>query len=385
MIDSKTIRAKFPHTKNSIYFNVASAGPYSIDSYQILDEHYKTCLNARLGSEQNIFAALENIRRSGKKLFGCSAQEIGYGFNTSFGINLAAFGLPLQKGDEVLLSDVEFPANVYPWLELRNRGVKIKFVKSGDGFLEVDDFEKAITKRTKVIATSSVQFFNGYKIDLRSLGEICKSRNIFFVVDAMQGTGCEPINVRKCNINIATAGGQKWLLSPQGSGLFYISDETKQILDAPWRSWLGVDWKCDWTNLNDYTRQFESSARQYEMGTYPGGHVLAFDNALSFLTGLGISNIQKHNHGLIDRLVDYLQSEPVWRVVSSLDKKHRSSILSFTTDTLMIKDVHRQLLKNKIVTAVREGAIRVSVHLYNDASDIDKLINILKQSVRATK
>ncbi len=385
MTDINSIRAQFPHTKKSIYFNVASAGPLSMESFNILDKHYKICLDARIGSQVEVFDALKNIRRSGKKLFGCRAGEIGFGFNTTFGINLAAFGLPLKKGDEVLLSDVEFPANVYPWLELRNRGVKIKFAKSRNGFLDVDAFEQAITRRTKVIATSFVQFFNGQKIDLKALGEVCKKRNIFFVVDAMQGAGCEPINVRKWNIDIATAGGQKWLLSPQGSGIFYVSDETKKILKAPWRSWLGVDWKCDWTNLNDFSRKFESSAQQYEMGTYPAGHVLAFDHALSCITKLGISNIQKHNHRLIDRLIEYLKSEPTWQIVSALEPKQRSSILSFTTDALPIKSIHRHLLKNRIVTALREGAIRVSIHLYNDESDIDQLISCLRQAVRESK
>jgi selenocysteine lyase/cysteine desulfurase len=130
---------------------------------------------------------------------------------------------------------------------------------------------------------------------------------------------------------------------------------------------------------------FESSARQYEMGTYPAAYLFSLNWSLEFLCGLGIRNIQKHNHELIDKLIEYLNDEPFYRITSSLDKKHRSSILSFTTSREDIKPVHRHLLKNNIVTALREGSIRVSVHLYNNDSDIKRLIAALHQAARKSE
>jgi selenocysteine lyase/cysteine desulfurase len=381
MIDTASIRKIFPHTRKNAYFNAASNGPLPDPAYKLQDDHYKLAQDAAIGSQKELFDTLDNIAQNGAKIFGCQKSEVGFGFNTTFGINLAAFGLPLKKGDEVLLSDVDFPANVYPWLELRNRGINVKFVGNTNGFFDIDKLRKAISKKTKVLSLSFIQYFNGYKNDLQTIGEICKESNIFFVVDAIQGAGAEPMDVRKWNIDIASAGGQKWLLGSQGAGIYYVSQEVQKILIPPWRSWLSVDWQCNWTELNDYNRQFYNSARQYEFGTYPAAQVLSLDWTISYLLRQGIKNIQRHNHKMIDKLINYLRNEPNFRITSSLEKKHRSSILSFTSDAIDIQKLHQELLKARIITALREGAIRVSVHLYNNDSDINRLITSLKKAI----
>jgi len=384
MFDVRAIRRHFPHTEKTTYFNCASVGPFPDPAYAVQDKYFNVARMAAAGDQSEVFSALKNIRRNGARIFGGKTSEIGYGFNTTFGLNLAAFGLPLKKGDEVLLSDVEFPANVYPWLELRNRGIRVKFIKSVDGFFNVGVFEKAITKRTRVLAVSYVQYFNGYKIDIDAVADVCRRQNIYLVLDCMQAAGCETLDLRKWNVSVASAGGQKWLLSPQGTGLYYVSGEMQERIRPPWRSWLGVDWKCRWHDLRRFDLEYADAAGQYEMGTYPGPLVLAFDWALDFIVGLGVRNIQKHNHALLDRLVDYLEDHPAYRITSALEEKHRSSILSFTSDRLDIRDVHRRLLRNKIVTSLREGSIRVAVHLYNDESDVDRLIGVLDKAGRRT-
>lgn len=377
MFDVEAVRRIFPHTKKTIYFNVASNGPLATPAYKLQDKYYRIARMAAIGDQSEMFAALGNIRRDAAKIFGCKKSETGVGFNTTFGLNLAAFGLPLKKGDEVILSDVEFPSNVYPWLELRNRGINVKFIKGASGFYDIGLLEKAITRKTHVVALSFVQYFNGFKADIEALGELCRRRNIFLVLDAIQGAGAEPMQVKKWNVSVASAGGQKWLLSSQGTGIFYVSEETQKRLRPPWRSWLSVDWKCRWHDLRKFDLEYGNSAGQYELGTYPGPLVMSLDWTLDFITGLGIRNIQKHNHGLIDVLIDYLNSNPFYRITSSLEKKHRSSILSFTTDRADIGRVQKYLAAKKIVTSLREGSIRVSVHLYNNLKDIKLLIAAL--------
>jgi cysteine desulfurase/selenocysteine lyase len=336
----------------------------------------------RLGNQKDMYVSLNRIRVAGAKIFGCRKGEIGFGFNTTFGINLAAFGLPLNAGDEVLLPDVEFPANVYPWLELRNRGITISFVNNDRGRFSVDLFRNALSKKTRAVAVSAVQFFNGFKNDLAELGDLCKERGLFFVVDSMQAAGCEPLAMKRWKVDIASAGGQKWLLSPQGTGIFYISDEMKENLRPPWRSWLGVDWGADWTDLINYGRPFEQSAQQYELGTYPVGHLHAFAWSLGFITNLGLKNVQQHNHALLDTLAAYLNDEPAYEITSDLCKRHRSSILTFTTTKADVRNLHRRLVKQGIITALREGSIRVSVHLYNNTSDIEALIGALRTAAK---
>lgn len=382
MFNVAAVRRNFAHVGKSIYFNTASNGPLAKPAYRLQDDGYRLAKNAGVSGQVDVFEALKRIRKSGAAIFGCRVGEVGFGFNTTFGINLAAFGLPLGRGDEVILSDVEFPANVYPWLELRRRGIGVKFLKSTAGGFDIGRFEKAITRKTKVLSLSFVQFFNGYKNDLATLGDICSRRGIFFVVDAIQGAGAEPMNVRDWKVDIASAGAQKWLLSSQGTGLFYISEETKSRLIAPWRSWLGVDWGCDWMNLRNFAKPFESSAQQYEMGTYPGPLVMSLDWSLAYITRLGIKSIQQHNYRQLDTLIAYLRDEPCYRITSSLEKKHRSAILTFTTAKGDVRNLYQALSKRNIVTSVREGSIRVSVHLFNNTADINRLISVLKAFAR---
>ncbi len=382
MYNIAAVRRNFAHAGKLAYFNTASNGPLAKPAYRLQDDGYRRAKNAGVGAQADVFEALKRVRKSGASVFGCRVGDVGFGFNTTFGINLAAFGLPLGRGDEVILSEVEFPANVYPWLELRRRGIAVKFLKSTDGGFDVERFEKAITRKTKVLSLSFVQFFNGYKNDMAALGDICHRKGIFFVVDAIQGAGAEPMNVADWNVAIASAGAQKWLLSSQGTGLFYISEETKSRLVVPWRSWLGVDWGCDWMNLRNFTRPFESSAQQFEMGTYPGPLVMSLDWSLAYINRLGIKNIQQHNYRLLDTLIAYLRDEPRYRITSSLEPKHRSAILTFTTVKSDVQTLYRALSKRNIVTSVREGSIRVSVHLFNSTADINRLILALKAFAR---
>jgi cysteine desulfurase/selenocysteine lyase len=385
MYDINAVRRLFPHTKKTVYFNVASTGPLSAPAYRIQDDYFKKTQMAAIGDQSEVFNALENIRRCGAKIFGCKKDEAGFGFNTTFGINLAAFGLPLKAGDEVILSDAEFPANVYPWLALRERGIKIKFLNSTDGFFDTGQLEKAITRRTRVLSVSFVQYFNGFKMDMDTIADICRRRHIFLVLDAIQGAGCEKINVRKWDVAVASAGAQKWLLSSQGTGLFYVSENIRQRLQTPWRSWLSVDWKCRWHDLGRFDIPPVDTARQYELGTYPGALVMALDWTLKFITDLGIGNIQKHNHTLLDFLIAYLRGEPFYRITSSLEPKHRSSILSFTTDRGDIAETQRHLSNRHIMTSLRQGSIRVSAHLYNNQPDMERLMAELNRAAGRLK
>ncbi len=377
------IREQFPLAdpeRGITYFNSASTGPLCRPVKEALDEYYEMSQysdgsTGRPDIDRIAFGHLENIRRLGAKILRARQDEVGFGFNTGYGLNIAAQGLPLEKGDEVLLSEVEFPANVYPWLALRQRGVKVKFIEAADMCFDLDKFAKAITPKTKVLSLSFVQFFNGFKNDLKAIGEICKDRGIYFVVDGIQGCGVEPIDVRKCQIDILSSGAQKWMLSPLGTALFYVRKDLQPQLRQPLGSWLSVDWKLNFTNLFHFDLPFFDNARRFELGTYPYAHVFALSKALEILTGIGIANIQKHNHALLDKLILYLNGNDKFRITSNPQKHHRSSILAFTC-----RDAHElyvALTRARIFTSFREGAIRVSVHLFNNEADIDRLIGIL--------
>ena len=376
----QAVRKLFPLTAKRagiVYFNSASTGPLCKPVKQALDRYFKLCQYLDKDDDGLAFDDLKKIRRLGAKIIGARSDEVGFGWNTGYGLNLAAQGLPLKKGDEVLLSDIEFPSNVYPWLALKERGVKIKFVKSVNRFFDINGFEKAITKKSRVLSLSMVQFFNGFKNDLKTIGEICRENNIYFVIDGIHGCGVEPIDVKKWHIDIFSSGAQKWLLGQLGSGIFYVRKELQDILRRPLSSWLAVDWNLDFTNLFYYDLPYFDSARKFEFGTYPYAQVHALAASLELITSLGVKNIRRHNHKLLDILISFLKSSHTYEIKSSLKKIHRSSILAFSCDKTKL--LYEKLRQNGIYCLFREGSIRVAVHLFNNESDVKYLIKILEK------
>ncbi|MCP4677079.1 MAG: aminotransferase class V-fold PLP-dependent enzyme, partial [Deltaproteobacteria bacterium] len=239
----------------------------------------------------------------------------------------------------------------------------------------IDELQKKISKRTRVLSLSYVQFFNGYKNDLKTISEICRKHRMYLVIDGIQGMGAEPLNVRKLGIDVFTSGCQKWMLSPQGCGFFYLADEIRDRIKPPFMSWLGVDWKVKFDDLFYYDKPYFDSARRFELGYYAVLNILGMKAAVEIFQDLGIANIQRHNHALIDRLAAYIRANPFYRITCSMTPKHRSGIFTFSCDN--VDQLHRKLLKNGIILVNREGSIRVSVHLFNNERDIDKLTDLL--------
>ncbi len=377
----KKARDLFPHAGKIVYFNSASSGPFCTPVHDAVRASLDQRLAAERDDSHQAFVVAEKLRGDYAKLIGAPKRTVGLGMNTSFALNLAAYGLPLKRGDEVLLSDVEFPALPYVWrAATESRGLRLRYLKSKNRFFNIDELQKQIGKRTKVLALSYVQFFNGFKNDLKTISAICKEHGIYLIIDGIQGMGVEPINVRKLGIDVFTAGCHKWLLAPQGCSFFYVSDEVRDRIVPPFMSWLGVDWKGNFSDLFYYDRDLFDSSRRFEMGFSSTLNLMGMTASVKLFQDLGIAGIQRHNHTLLDRLAEYIKGSSKYRITSSMEPKHRSSILTFTTtdeSKNAVATLHRRILDDKIILVNREGSIRVSVHLFNDKSDIDRLIAVL--------
>jgi len=370
------VRVLFPHTKEVVYFNSASYGPFSNLVYDAIEENLRVRLEALHDDTPNVMGIQDQLRSDYAGLIGGEKQQVGVGLNTTFGLNIAAFGLPLNEGDEVLVSDVEFPALVYTFRAAADmRRLKLRFVRSRERCFDIEEFEKSITNKTRVLALSFVQYFNGFKNDLAAISEICKKNDVFLVVDGIQGMGVEPVDVVKLGVDVFSAGCQKWMLGPQGCGFFYLADSVRDRLTYPFMSWLGVDWKMNFTDLFKFDLPYYDSARRFEMGYYAALNILGMKASVGLFQTLGLQNIQRHNYELIDRLTAYLDASGFYRTTSCLETKHRSSIISFTCEAL--QSLMERILSEKIIVAQREGSVRVSVHLFNNQSDIDRLISVL--------
>ncbi len=375
-ITFSNVREIFPHTSNVTYFNSASVGPIATPVQAAIEEHLRMRVASENDDSHIAFRTADELRGIYAELIGAEHRHVGLGANTTLGLNLAAYGLPLKTGDEILVSDVEFPAAVYVAKAAAvARGLTVTFVKSVDRRFDIDEFRKAISPKTRLLMISYVQFFNGYKIDLAAVGKICKEHGIFFVVDGIQGMGVEPIDIPSLGIDIFASGCQKWMLSPQGSAFFYVSDAIRDKIVPPFMSWVGADWKLQYTEMFDYDKPYFESARRFEMGYYAVLNYVGMRAAVQPFIDLGITEIQRHNHTLIDKLADYIHTNPYYRITSALDVQHRSSLFTFSCADL--ETLHNELLNRRIILVRREGSIRVSVHLYNNEADIDKLIEIM--------
>jgi cysteine desulfurase/selenocysteine lyase len=186
--DLSKYRSEFPFTDRVIFFAHASFGPLPQRSWEATQEYYD-CLRLEKIKDMDkaAFDKLDDIRVMAAEMIKAKPEEIAFVSNTSYGLNVAAWGLDLKPGDKILLSDVEFPSNTYPWTNLRQKGVEVEFVPGKNRCFDIDNLLRAIDAKTKVLAISFVQFFNGFKLDLESIGRICQEKDIFFVVDGIQG------------------------------------------------------------------------------------------------------------------------------------------------------------------------------------------------------
>jgi selenocysteine lyase/cysteine desulfurase len=372
------VRSLFPHAGDVAYFNSASYGPFCTPVAEAINANVQLRVEAKVDDSHEAFYVHEKLRKDYAGLIGAKEREVGVALSTTFGLNIAAFGLPLKEGDEVLVSDVEFPAAVYTFRGAAEaRGLKLRFIESTDRFFDIEKFREAITPRTRLLVLSFVQYFNGFKNDLAAISAICKEHEIFFVVDGIQGMGAEAIDVRDLGIDIFASGCQKWMLAPQGCGFFYLSDEVQRQIIHPHMSWLSADWNVEFTNLFRFNLPYFDSARRYEMGSYIVLNLLGMNASVEIFKNLGIGNIEEYNHSLIDRLAGYVEGNPFFKITSSMEPRHRSSIFTFSCPRL---DELCALLKERgIILVKREGSIRVSVHLYNNEEDIDRLIAVLAE------
>ena len=370
-------RKEFPFTEKVTFLNHASFGPIPLRALKKTLEYYDALtLKKVVDMDKLTFEMMDKIRIYLAKMIKTKPSEVGLIPNTSYGLNIVTNGLDWKSGDKVLLSNMEFPANVYPWLNLKKKGVKIKFIKSQNGFFDMDNLLKAIDSKCKVLAISYVQFFNGFKNDLETIGKICEEKDIFFVVDGIQGVGCLDLDVKKCKIDFLACGGQKWLLSSLGTGFFYLSDNVKMKIDPAFFGWMSVDWKLNFSDLLKYNLPPFPSSRKFEIGTYPFSTLWTMCSSLELLSEIGTKAVENQILKLLDLLGDYLKDSS-YQITSSLDPLHRSGILSFSGKNCL--KLHQTLTQKKILTSFRENSIRVSPHFYNSPEDIEKLICVLSE------
>ncbi|MCH7974357.1 MAG: aminotransferase class V-fold PLP-dependent enzyme [Bacteroidetes bacterium] len=375
MITIENVRDYFPHIKNSIiFFNNASTGPLSTPVIEEMNLYIKENSNSDIDGFRSFLTREKESKIMIAEMINTTTDRIAFVDNTSNGINYLAQGIDWKKGDRILLNDLEFPANVYPFLNLKEAGVEVDFVKSKEGIVTADDLIKGIKPGTRLVAVSQVQFLTGYRIDLGKLGDECKKRNIILLVDAIQGCGAINPDVKKMNIDFLSAGTQKWMLGLQGLGFIYLSEELQKNLKQRFVGWKSV---INAWNILDYDLTLREQASRFQNGTISEIGVYAIYASLKLLKEVGFNNIEETVLDNASYLTKRLLEIGLKPLLAGCRKENRSGIVTCKIDNA--QKVYDELLKENIHSAVREGFIRFSPNFYNNREDIESVINVLKK------
>ena len=357
-----------------VCMNAASTGPSPRRSVERQIDFVRRRASPHLVDFDAQFGTLDRCRRLIADLIGAQPEAIALTTNTGAGINLAAWGLPLGAGDEVVVPDGEFPANMYPWLAAsKARGYAVHVVPLVGGLPDEGALLSALDRPgVRVLAVSWVSFSSGARLHLESLGAACRARGIHFVVDAMQGLGALECDVRSTSIDMLACGGQKWLLGPWGTGFVYVRPDIMELVTPQPVSWMGVRDSDDFSRLVTYDLTWRPNARRFEQVTLPYQDFAGMAASLELLAETGATAIAQHIHQSAHELLKGAKALGM-SVVTPLE--YHAGVASIRPADASAASA--RLTNADVIHSVREGTIRLAPHCYTTPADIIRTLEAL--------
>lgn len=324
---------------------------------------------------------IEKLRRTAGALINADAAEITFIRNTSEGLSIVANGIDWKPGDRIITTTVEYPANIYPWMAAARRyGAEVVMVpekKDAAGHAVVlleDILKEAAHPKTRLVTLSHVEFASGQRHDLARIGTLCREQGKLLCVDAIQSVGVVPVDVKAMNIDYLSADGHKWMLGPEGAGIFYcrreLLDKTRPLIVG----WLNVVNAMDFAHY-DYT--LKPDARRFEAGSHNVAGLLALKASLDMISGIGIDAITARIKHLGDRLAARLV-EKGYTLLSVRNGQQFGGSIVFSSPVHDNKALVERFRKEyRIELAFRVGRIRCAPHFYNTDQQLDRLADLL--------
>jgi cysteine desulfurase / selenocysteine lyase len=374
-MDWSALRNEFPVTRRWSYLDHAAVSPLPERARAALAEWAADTAANGSAAWPTWQRRVEETRARAGRLLNADPTDIAFVKNTTEGICFVAEGLPWRPGENVVTAADEFPSNLLPWMNLAGRGVEVRRLPGRDGRLLVDEVRSAMDARTRLVSLSFVEYATGFRNDLDAVGNICRERGVFFFVDAIQGLGVFPLDVRQTPVDFLAADGHKWLLGPEGAGIFYVRRELVERLHPTEVGWHGV------VNDHDFSRtelDLKPHAGRWEAGSLNVAGIVALGASLGLLLDAGIPAISARILELTEYLCDRARAAG-FGVFSSRRPGEASGIVSLTGIAEPAAAVRRCRSAGVIVNH-RAGRIRVSPHAYNSSEEIDRLITVLGNS-----
>lgn len=311
------------------------------------------------------------------KLIGCDPGEIAFTGSTSMGLAMVAAGLPWQPGDNLVCYQDDYPANVYPWMDLKRKGVEVRFVKPAVyGRITKDDLTGIVDGKTRLVSLASAHFLSGWRLDVDAIGQFLHERGVLFCLDSIQTFGA--LRTMMTHVDFASADAHKWLLGPLGIAVFYVKKARMDSLHPTLVGWSSAP--CP-----DFVAQeklaFWPDARRYEPGSVNLTGIVGFNAALKMIHGFGIEAVEQRVLSLAQRCADGVRKLG-YEVVGPTESTGMTGIVTFVRPDRDMPALHRQMMAAGVVTSLRKKrdgvrCIRVSAHCYNTESDIDRVLEMV--------
>ncbi|PAU87242.1 aminotransferase [Pseudomonas sp. WN033] len=374
--------AEFPQLNRLCYLNHAAVAPWPKRAAEAVSAFARENLIQGARDYPRWSQAEKHLRRQLQTLLNAtSPNDIALVKNTSEALSFVAMGLDWQAGDEIVISDQEFPSNRIVWEALAPQGVRLNQVS-----LDSPDPEAALISAlgpdTRLLSISSVQYGTGLRLDLERLGRACREHGVLFCVDAIQSLGALPFDVQAIDCDFAMADGHKWLLGPEGLGVFYCRAPAREQLRLTQFGWHMVE------ALGDYDRedwQPASSARRFEPGSPNMLAQQALSASLSLLLDVGMEQVALALEQRIEYLLEQLRQRPFIELLSPGEPARRAGIVTFRLYERNQAAVFEQLRKADVVCAQRGGGIRWSPHFYTPQRVLDQALARLDEAYRQTQ
>lgn len=362
-------RDSFPVARNLVYLNHAAVAPLVKPAADAMRElAADACEYGSLHYGQWL-ETYQGLREAAARLVGGQASEIAIVKNTSEGIATVALGVDWKPGDKVVAFREEFPANYFPWARLEKRGVEVVWLSIEDPLEAVDE----ACRGARLLAISFVNYLSGRRVDLNAIGEICRRRGCLFFVDAIQGLGAFPVDVRRAGIDALSSDGHKWLLGPEGCGVLYVRQEVQDRIEPVEFGWTNVAHYADYGSRDMTLRP---DAGRYECGTLNTIGCFGLRAAIEFLLEVGVPAVAEAVLALTDRLAKGLEKKG-YEILGARTPETASGIISFRKMGVEPRMLVSLLRQSAIIVAPRQGWVRVSPHFYISPEEIDRALEML--------
>ena len=384
--------AEFPVVQSCTYLSICDSTALSHRVRGAVDEfldHVMYWRETRAVRELRVEGARDKFAR----LIHADPGDIAIVKNVSEGINAIATALPWRPGDNVVLcAELEHPNNVLPWLHLRRLGVEMRVVAPVDGAIDTEAIVSAINSRTRVVTCSSVTFAPGLRAELEPIGAACRRADVLFLVDAVQSAGILALDVVRDQVDALVTSTAKGLLGLYGCGFLYCRSEWARRLTPAYLSRPAVDLPPErYSEMTSLDVAMRADARRFEVGAVDYASCYAVDASLALLSEIGAAAIEAHVLGLANDLRVGLASLGLG-IPSRAYGREASHIVTAgklgdgghgTTDDPLLAEISEHLSRNQVVHTIRRGMLRFAFHLFNSDDDVQRVLDLTREVVRA--